>query len=217
MSGAYLLLTNAIYFKAKFQIRFEKRLTRRQSFHLANGRVKEVEMMRARGLDGAYRVGKGFEAAVLGYLDTHVALFMVLPNKGKAPEKALTDESLREMVRSNNETTLNLELSRFTMEFSHSLKDSLIQMGMGIAFKFPGADFSAMGSPLAYVNDVAHKTLIEIDEEGTVAAAATDVLCLAASLRPPDAKTLVFDRPFALMLRDMKTRTVLFLGVVYEP
>ncbi len=216
--GAYLILTNAIYFKAKFQKPFKKRWTQRQPFYLANGGEKEVEMMRVAGLENAYRKGKGFEAAVLNYRDTEVALYMVLPNKGKAPEQVLTEESLREMVRSNYETKLHLEMPRFTMDFSHSLQDSLRRMGMGVAFEYPGADFSAMGSPLAYINEVVHKTRLEVDEEGTVAAAATAVFSMeAAAMRPPEPKTLVFDRPFAVMLRDRRTRAVLFLGVVYEP
>jgi len=93
-------------------------------------------------------------------------------------------------------------------------------MGMGIALRYPGADFAPMGSDLFYIANVVHKTRLEVDEEGTVAAAATSMQTLCASAmvrREPETKTLVFDRPFAVLLRDDRSGVVLFAGVVYEP
>jgi serpin B len=86
---------------------------------------------------------------------------------------------------------------------------------MGIAFQYPGADFSALGSPLFFLGEVIHKARLEVDEEGTVAAAATTVYYTLDKALPQ--KTLVFDRPFAVLLRDTRTGAILFVGVVYEP
>jgi serine protease inhibitor len=106
------------------------------------------------------------------------------------------------------------------MDFESRLNPSLERMGMGIALEYPGADFVPMGSDLFYIANVLHKTRLEVDEEGTVAAAATHVVMECSSLivsRAPKTRTLVFDRPFAVLLRDSSSGVVLFAGVVYEP
>jgi serpin B len=92
-------------------------------------------------------------------------------------------------------------------------------MGMAIAFKFPGAEFAPLGSPLFHLGEVFHKTRLEIDEEGTVAAAVTAITVPVGAAMPQRAekKVLIFDRPFALLLVDDSTGAILFAGVVYEP
>ena len=91
-------------------------------------------------------------------------------------------------------------------------------MGMDLAFQFPEAEFAPLGSRLFFIGDVLHKTRLEVDEEGTVAAAATAIAMPAgAALQKMESKTLVFDRPFALLLGDARTGAVLFAGVVYDP
>ena len=86
-------------------------------------------------------------------------------------------------------------------------------MGMAVAFQ-PGADFAPMGSHGFFIGSVIHKTRLEVDEEGTTAAAATAVNMLTSV---PRVQTLVFNRPFALLLCDTQTNAILFAGVVYEP
>jgi serine protease inhibitor len=106
-----------------------------------------------------------------------------------------------------------------SIDFSSQLKESLTQMGMAIAFEYPGADFSPLGSSFFFIGEVIHKTRLEVDEEGTVAAAATaEMVCLGSMMpRPRKTRTLVFDRPFAVLLIDTATGTTLFAGVIYEP
>jgi serine protease inhibitor len=110
-------------------------------------------------------------------------------------------------------------MPRFAIDFSSYLKASLIRMGIGIAFRYPDADFSAIGSPLFFLGDVIHKTRLEVHEEGTIAAAATAATMPTASRRPHriEIRTLVFDRPFAVLLRDTITGAIIFVGVVYDP
>jgi serpin B len=106
------------------------------------------------------------------------------------------------------------------MEFESGLKPSLSKMGMGIAFEYPGADFAPMGSKDFMIGDVVHKTRLEVDEEGTVAAAATIssvLLGCAQPRRQPKVVSLVVDRPFAVVLRDTAAGVTVFNGVVYEP
>jgi serine protease inhibitor len=219
MKGLAAILTNAVYFKGKFCIPFPKNATQPKTFYLADGHEKMVPMMRIVGLSGSYRSGKKFEAAVLGYKDSGIALYMLLPAIGTSPGQILTEETVREILFARESCELNLSMPRFTLDFSAALRKSLTRMGMGIAFQYPGADFSALGSPLFFLGDVIHKTRLEVVEEGTVAAAATAVMMDLESpmLRRVETKTLVFNRPFAILLRDAVTGTMLFVGVVYEP
>jgi serpin B len=219
IAGLPAILTNAIYFRGKFCIPFQREATRPNAFYLTDGREKVVPMMRNWGLPHSYRSGKRFEAAVLPYKDSRIALYMLLPARGTSPEKILTEDSVQEMLLANESCELDLSMPRFTIDFSSYLKESLTRMGMGIAFQYPGADFSALGSTLFFLGEVIHKTRLEVDEEGTVAAAATDVELMEGSMlgEVMPTKTLVFDRPFAVLLRDTITGSIVFVGVVYEP
>jgi len=91
-------------------------------------------------------------------------------------------------------------------------------MGMALAFRYPGADFRPMGSGEFVISDVIHKTRLEVDEKGTVAAAATAVTVTAAAMmQRREAKSLVFDRPFAVLIGDSQSGAVLFAGAIENP
>jgi serine protease inhibitor len=222
------LITNAVYFKGKFQIPFRAEATRPRPFHLSNGREKQVSMMNKVGMGAQYRSGRRCEAAVLRYaggegegfrIPSDVELILILPEK-QSPEEILKEDLSGLFRNPNEEIILDLAVPRFKMDFESGLNQSLERMGMGIAFEYPGADFVPMGSDLFYIGNVVHKTRLEVDEEGTVAAAATHIHMrpgAARVRREPKVKTLVFDRPFAVLLRDYRSGVVLFAGVVYEP
>jgi serine protease inhibitor len=211
------MLTNAVYFRGKWSVPFPKDATQPATFHLADGHEKQAPMMHLGSFQGAYRAGEGYEAAALGYESSTIKLFAILPAPGKTPENILAKLSIKNLLAPASPADLNLSLPRFTLEFSYKLKDQLEQMGMGVAFR-PDAEFAPMGSRKFYIGDVLHKTRVEVDEEGTVAAAATAVQMKALSaMRPRNPKTLVFDRPFAVVLCDAVTGAILFAGVVYDP
>jgi serine protease inhibitor len=112
---------------------------------------------------------------------------------------------------------LDLRLPKFTLDFGVDLNAPLARLGMGIAFDRHAAEFGPMGSPQFYISDVLHKTRVEVDEEGTVASASTAVNMSAVSAVVGPKHSLVFDRPFAVLLCDRASGAVLFAGVVYEP
>ena len=221
LQHAAAVLTNAVYFKGLWAKPFEKSLTQDRPFHLANGQQKNVPMMHKTSIPNAYRSGKDFEAAVLPYKSSDaqgsgIVMIAVLPAKGKSPEAALAGIDVRQLYASPD-ARLDLQLPRFTTDYEASLNSALKTMGMGNAFS-DHADFKPMGSPKFYISDVLHKTKLEVDEEGTVAAAATSTFMVKSiPLHPEQPKTLVFDRPFGVLLWDTRGGAILFAGVIYDP
>jgi serpin B len=214
------ILTNAVYFKGKWNLPFDPDRTGQAPFHLADQSLRTVALMHRSGLRNAYRAGAGYEAAILPYEGASLVAAVILPAAGKQLEEVMAQVDLAGLLAEGEASELDLRLPRFTLDYSVSLKPALLRMGMGIAFQFPGAEFAPMGSPLFYVGDVLHKTRLEVDEQGTVAAAATAILVPAgAAMRPVTVpqKVMVVDRPFGLLICDRSSRAVLFAGVIYEP
>ena len=217
--AAGVILTNAVYFRGKWKQPFSKSQTESKPFYLAGERSKAVRMMRNSNLSLAYRDGVEFESAELAYEGSEIRMQVLLPKPGRNAGQVLATldwDWLRNMRASAG---LDLSLPRFTMAFEGMLSGTLKKMGMDIAFKYPGADFTPMGSKLFYIGEVIHKTRLELDEEGTVAAAATSVIMNLGSAMPVkrEKKTLVFDRPFLALLYENATGALLFAGIVREP
>lgn len=211
------ILTNAVYFKGGWEYTFDKNQTQPWTFHLVDGKEKKVPLMHRSSIKGAYRSGDGFEAAALPYENSAMRLYAILPAKGKSPEQVLATIQVEKLSTPSEPNELDLRLPRFTLDFSIALKTTLGHMGMSPAFRTE-ADFRPMGPLNFFITDVLHKTRLEVDEEGTVAAAATAVIAAGAAMpRPMPKKVLVFDRPFAILLYDGQTGTILFAGVIYEP
>jgi len=223
LRGSPAVLTNAVYFKGGWEYKFDKGETKEGDFHLGashgghQGKIKKVAFMHHGSISRGYRSGPGYEAAALPYASSDIVLYAILPARGKTPEEALAKISVPSLRSASPPVDLDLKMPKFALDFAAVLNSPLEKMGMASAFR-GGADFLPMGSPKFYIGQVLHKTRLEVDEEGTVAAAATAVVMRAtAAMRPPEKKTLVFDRPFALLLCDTRTGAILFAGVIYEP
>jgi serpin B len=223
LRGSPAVLTNAVYFKGGWEYKFDKGETKEGDFHLSDvhaghqGKMKKVAFMHRSSIPRGYRSGPGYEAAALAYDSSDIVLYAILPAPGKTPEQALAKISMSSLRSASPPVDLDLKLPKFTLDFAAILNSPLEKMGMASAFR-GGADFVPMGSPKFYIGQVLHKTRLEVDEEGTVAAAATAIVMRAtAAMRPPEKKSLVFDRPFALLLCDNRTGAILFAGVIYDP
>jgi serpin B len=224
VAASKAILTNAVYFKGKWQYAFDPKQTQNGAFHHADKTVKQIPFMRRDGLRGVYRSGDGYEAAVLPYASAdsdagagRLMLCVFLPQAGVDLAEVLAKMDVRRLMEGSEPAELELRLPRFSLDYGSSLKTALAQMGMGVAFEYGAADFSPLGSREFFVGDVIHKTRLELDEEGTVAAAVTATLAPMGMSRPIEQKTMVVDRPFGLLLCDRQTAAVIFAGVVYEP
>ena len=207
-----LFLINAIYFKGNWQDEFDKSQTRPGTFHLSNGSEKRVEMMRREG-EYPYFRGENFEATSLPYGDGRMSMYIFLPNHNSSLNKFLRDlnaESWEDWISEFQERRHDMILPRFKLEYEVSLNDTLEALGMGIAFG-GGADFSGMG-PSLFISEVTHKTFVEVNEEGTEAAAVTAVVGVKSL-----PSVFRVDRPFFFAIYDAETETILFMGTVTEP
>ncbi len=212
LGDSSVVLTNALYFHGTWSKPFPKNITREESFHLAGGGEKKVQMMHQPELSDAYRRGEGFEAVALDYQSSHIRLYAILPQAGTSPEQGLARVASQGLQPASGER-VNLYLPRFTLDFSAELNDVLKGMGMAAAFA-ASDDFRPMGAGKLSLGLVQHRAVLEVDEEGTTASGGT-VAVLSREL--PTGNTLFFDRPFAVLLCDTRTGAVLFAGVVYEP
>ena len=207
-----LFLINAIYFKGNWQDEFDKALTRPGTFHLPNGSEKQVQMMRREG-EYPYLRGENFEATSLPYGDGRLGMYIFLPNRNSNLNEFLgnlNEENWGGWVSQLQNRRQTMILPRFKMEYEVRLNDTLEALGMGIAFG-GGADFSGMG-PSLFISEVRHKTFVEVNEEGTEAAAVTAVVGVKSL--PP---AFQVDRPFFFAIYDAETETILFMGTITEP
>ena len=218
-ADAVLFLINAIYFKGTWQDEFDPSKTREDLFHLANGDIKAVPMMRQERWYPYHR-GENFQAIRLAYADGQMGMYIFLPDRESDLNSFLENlnaESWENWMSQFYGQDVSLVMPKFKLEYERNLNDTLTALGMGIAFSSELANFSQM-APLEnlYIGEVLHKTFVEVNEEGTEAAAVTSVAVRVTSVPPPPIPFIV-DRPFFFAIRDNQTKTVLFMGVVVDP
>lgn len=216
-----LFLINAIYFKGVWTKQFDKALTKNEPFHLPSGAAQPVPMMSQSGNYLYYR-GDKFQAISLPYGSGGANLFLFLPDQGSSLDELLKNfsyDQCQQWMNGFRSTPGDVKIPRFKMDFDSNLNESLKALGMEPAFSADQADFSGMREQRdLFISEVKHKAVIEVNEEGTEAAAATSVGISLTSMRPtPQRFKFIADRPFLLALRSQKTEAILFLGAVLEP
>ena len=211
-----LVLANAVYFNAEWEIPFSPD-TRQGPFQLLDGTSLNVPMMSRRAPAG-YLEGDGYEVVALDYKGGRIQMVVLLPAAGRFSEieQGLDAEFVRYVLEGlSSPRDLKLYLPKFAYEMSLSLKDTLSEMGMPDAFE-PGArsDFSGMtGKDELFIREVVHKAFVAVDELGTEAAAATGAVAEWESLP----KTVRADRPFIFFIYDLATGSLLFVGRLLNP
>jgi serine protease inhibitor len=215
-----LFLINAIYFKGEWSEPFDPELTSAATFNLPDGNSKEHPFM-FQNDDFDYLETDLFQAVRLPYgKNERVGMYLFLPAATVGLEEfqaGLNKADWNNWTGSFRSMEGDLSLPRFSFEYDVSLKKTLEALGMGIAFEEGTADFSGMRPtpPDLFINEVKHKTFVEVNEEGTEAAAVTSVEVGTTAM--PETFSMVLDRPFFFVIADDMTGTILFMGSVLEP
>jgi serpin B len=172
---------------------------------------------------GKYRYyeNETFQAVTLPYGKERLSLYVFLPRKNTsldAFQQQLAIENWQQWMSQFKMRNGSIQLPRFKLEYDIQLNTALKSLGMEEAFDDSRANFSNMTSASVKIDEVKHKTFVEVNEEGTEAAAATSVRATLTSARMPEAPfQMVVDRPFFCAIRDNQTGTVLFMGSIREP
>ncbi|HWL40284.1 MAG TPA: serpin family protein [Gemmatimonadaceae bacterium] len=219
---ATLYLANAVYFKGKWTDAFEPRRTAPAPFLLPDCKSRPQPFMRREGTY-AYFADSAFRIARLPYRGNRLAMYVILPAKRVEPitVRRPTETWFSGAVRRLTPTELAVALPRFVLRYAAPLNGPLSAMGAAPAFG-PGADFTraiSAATPKSrrvYISEVAQQTYVEVNEEGTEAAAATSV-ALSDSGGAPPPLPFVVDHPFVVVIRDDKTGALLFLGQITNP
>jgi serpin B len=214
-SEEILFLINAIYFKGRWRDAFERDETRPAPFYTATGTTRTAQLMSQKDSLRYYETPE-YQAVDLLYGNGAFAMTVLLPQPGHAPAdllSSMTADSWRELAGHFHVQDMQLSLPRFRLEYSRKLAEDLTALGMGIAFDDSRADFYRIADvrpDRLYLTRVDQKTFVDVNEEGTEAAAATAVGVGLVSAPP----SMVVDRPFVFAIRERLSGTVVFLGVM---
>lgn len=211
-----MFLIDAIYFKGSWQKQFDKSKTSDAPFFALDKTTSNVPLMHQ--ADASLRIAhsSNFSAVDLLYGNSAFAMTIVLPNVGvdiNSFAESLTGDAWKSLEESFTEQKSDLFLPRFQVTWKRELNPDLTALGMGIAFT-DNADFTGM-SPLGHklaITHVIQKTFVDVNEEGTEAAAATSVGIGITSLPP----SIRVDRPFVFVIRERFSGTILFMGKIVK-
>jgi serine protease inhibitor len=216
-----LVLTNAIYFKGNWDRPFQKERTREQVFRTPNGAKPKAPLMNQTEHYG-YTETEELQALELSYTGKELALLVLLPKKDDLAglEQKLTADLVAGIVGKLRQQTVIATLPKFKTTAQFELAPTLAKMGMSLAFS-RDADFSGMtqSQERVAISNVIHKAFVDVNEEGTEAAAATAVVVTRASAIAPAKPIPVLraDHPFVYLIRDVRNGSILFLGRLADP
>ncbi|MHC4219365.1 MAG: serpin family protein, partial [Planctomycetota bacterium] len=216
-AATVLVLVNAIHFKRTWWIQFDPERTRKADFHVPGRPAPVVDMMKLTA-DFAYGETDLLQAVSLPYDGDRLEMVVLLPTArdGLADlESALTVKSLGDWLGRLRKQTVHVSLPRFSTRSRFELSETLSEMGMPAAFAGATADFSGMNGRRydLFISLIVHEAFIEVDEQGTEAAAATGVVMKRGG-RPPVFRA---DHPFIYLIRDRHTGSIVFLGRIIHP
>jgi serine protease inhibitor len=216
-----MVLLNAIYFKGAWDHQFSKSFTVQDKFTAASGEKIPVKMMHLLH-DQLYLRGQNFAAVVLPYAGRAQSMYIFLPDPQvdlTSFQRQFTQANWSRWLTAFRLADVELSLPRFKIDYSAKLNDVLSAMGMPDAFSEARADFSRMIKAPTWISCVLQKTYMDVNEEGTEAAAVTAVVMASRSImmRPEPVVEFRVDRPFIVALVDEGSKEILFLGTIARP
>jgi serpin B len=213
-----LFLINAVYFKGEWSQQFDPKLTQDQPFTLSDGSQKQHPLMSQSG-EYRYLETADLQAISLPYGKGDLSMIVLLPKEGTDLSDLypqLTAANWQGWMQQMQSQTGSIQMPRFQMEYEADLIPTLSALGMGIAFD-QQADFSGMVSEPALIDQVKHKTFVEVNEVGTEAAAVTSIGVSRMSAGKDTPFHMVVNRPFFCAIRDEETGMLLFMGSIVDP
>ena len=213
-----LILTNTIYFKGEWNHKFETSQTKEADFIAINGTTEKVQMMHLQSSFSYYETEQ-VQILEMPYKNSELSMIIILPKTGNSVQSISNPKNFNEFLnfKANHELT-QVSLPKFKLEKKYFLKDDLSKMGMTEPFT-GNADFSGMtGHKELQISQVIHQTFVEVNEDGTEAAAATAVDMRAGGMpRKVEPKQFNANHPFIFVIRHNATGALLFMGVVNNP
>jgi serpin B len=216
-----LVTTNAVYFKGTWVTQFDKGDTVEQDFNVSVEKTVKVEMMKL-DTPSFFRYSEAEQVQVLElpYEGKKVSMLILLPREGNdlaSLESALSQDNLKMWKDSLRNQSVIVNIPKCKLETSYTLNEMLQEMGMSSAFDPDAADLTGMlaESEDLYIQTALHKAFVEVNEEGTEAAAATAVVVGTTSVQ--EYPVFRADRPFMFMIQDSETGNILFMGRVVDP
>lgn len=215
LKNAVIYLANAIYFKGQWRDKFKQENTEEDDFFLADKSSKKVQMMQNTG-EFDYYDGEKFRVIRMPYGRRKSSMYVFLPDEDIDINDLLTSlsvELLDKYILQSTSEEVMLKFPKFNIDYSANLENTLKNMGMNTSFNKDTADFSGI-APGVFISQIAHKAIIEVNEEGTVAAAASSFGMGALAVKPIE---FTVNKPFILLIKDDRTGNILFEGRIMVP
>ncbi|XP_063779104.1 leukocyte elastase inhibitor-like [Pseudophryne corroboree] len=219
-----LVLVNAIYFKGNWEKKFPEENTEQKPFRMSKTQSKQVPMMFQRNTFNMFYIEElRTKVLEMPYVGNEVSTIILLPDAIEDNstgleqlEAVINYEKLSEWIEAMEKTKVEIEFPRIHLEENYDLKTPLIKMGMADLFNADKADLKGMSdTEKLYLSHILHKAFVEINEEGTEAAAATAGVITAK--RSTKAVKFNADHPFIIMMKHNKSNTLLFMGKYVSP
>ncbi|XP_052242981.1 leukocyte elastase inhibitor-like [Dreissena polymorpha] len=210
-----MVIANAIYFKGNWAIQFEPKSTKKSDFHTLDGKSLKIDMMKREMKKVRYGENTALDCKVLHlpYIGDEMAMVVLLPNTVTGlleMEKRINVKKINQCIEDVYSPTVKVSVPKFKLESSLQLSDTLSALGMPDVFDANKSDLSGMGKDL-FVSEVFHKAFVDVNEEGTEAAAATAGTIVFFSAPPPP-KIFTADHPFMFMIWLYPLKAPLFVG-----
>jgi len=220
-----LVLTNAIYFKGTWVLQFNEKDTKDEDFKTGSGQTVKVPMMKLTGDDAEFNYVKADNVQILElpYDGEDLSMLLILSKEGDLEklEKSINTKKLSEWRCVLEKQRVDIYIPKFKFETKYFMSDTLKEMGMLSAFVFGVADFSGMDRTRdLYITDVIHQAFVEVNEEGTEAAAATAAVVAewgSAGGEAPVIPVFRANHPFIFIIQQKETGNILFMGRVNNP
>jgi serpin B len=211
-----LVLTNAIYFKGLWENPFDSKYTTKIDFNVDSSKTVKVDMMSLSNCIFNYTETDDLQILKMPYEGDDLSMLVILPkeNNISIADSSLNTLNIEDWNSRFDEIKINIDIPKFKFKTEYNLNSVLTKMGMVDAFSEIDADFSGMdGTKSLFISDILHKAFVEVNEEGTEAAAATAVILTTSVVT----NTFNADHPFVFLIQHEETGAILFMGKIMSP